>query len=334
MSLYLDGPVPWLFDPDYPDLPALARDAESRTPDMRCGDLAADAELFEQLLRERHMGVATGRVELPSFELPAARTWGDLGELQEQLREQLCDNHFRFYGAPREPTSYGGPPVERRVVGDVLVVRIARLHGTPDDERALAAWAADADRDFEHDRIVVDLRGCIGGNDAYTYEWAGRRMRGAEGWASDDTWVVGGQGLSLWNRGVWRHALHGTGLPEPLAGELEIVHEEDDIPAGDLQWNGRMVVLADGLTRSSGESSAWLLRHGMGAPLVGEPTIGMIEYGNVIPYVLPTSGLAVSLATKRNDFGIPVERRGFPVDVPLDPATPVEDVARRFDQFL
>lgn len=60
----------------------------------------------------------------------------------------------------------------------------------------------------------------------------------------------------------------------------------------------------------------------------------MIEYGNIVQYVLPRSGLVVSLPTKSNDYGFPVERVGFPVDIPLDPATPVEDVVRQFDSFV
>jgi hypothetical protein len=50
--------------------------------------------------------------------------------------------------------------------------------------------------------------------------------------------------------------------------------------------------------------------------------------------VLPESGLAISLATKHNDYGFPIEHVGFPVDAPLDPATPVEDVVRQFDTFV
>ena len=116
--------------------------------------------------------------------------------------------------------------------------------------------------------------------------------------------------------------------------ELELDVETHDLPPGDVPWAGRMLVLVDGRTRSSGESSAWLLRAGLGARLVGEPTFGMIEYGNVVQYALPGSRLVIALPTKSNDFGFPVESVGFPVDVPLDPETPVVDVARRFDTFV
>ena len=60
---------------------------------------------------------------------------------------------------------------------------------------------------------------------------------------------------------------------------------------------------------------------------------GMIEFGNIAPYALP-SGLVIDLPTKSNDYGFPVESVGFPVDVELDPATPVEEVARAFDAFV
>ena len=44
--------------------------------------------------------------------------------------------------------------------------------------------------------------------------------------------------------------------------------------------------------------------------------------------------VGVSLPTKSNDFGFPAGSVGFPVDVPRDPTTPVEDVARDFGSFV
>jgi C-terminal processing protease CtpA/Prc len=95
-----------------------------------------------------------------------------------------------------------------------------------------------------------------------------------------------------------------------------------------------MLVLVDRRTRSSGESSAWALRDGLGARLAGAPTTGMIEYGNIVPYVLPASGLAINLPTKHNDYGFPVESVGFPVDVSLDDGISADEVASRFDAFV
>lgn len=346
MSYYLEGTLPWLLDPASPELAVLAREADARTSSTPCDPdaLSADAPLFVELLRERHFGVATGRVPLPDVALPRAQTWGELAEVRDQLRAALVDEHIRFFGAPRPGRSAEGPAVERRVVDGVLVLQIRRLVGTPDDERMLIAWAASPDDDFAHDRIVVDLRSNSGGNDGHTYQWAERRLREIRGFCTSATWSIRGRPLGFWNAVAWRLALYGPdGVSEAFAAQrhdprpgdaLEVDEQTYDLPAGDAPWAGRMLVLVDRHSRSSGESSAWLLREGLGARLLGEPTHGMIEYGNVVQYVLPRSGLVVSLPTKSNDFGFPVERVGFPVDVPLDPETPVEDVARRFDAFV
>jgi C-terminal processing protease CtpA/Prc len=230
------------------------------------------------------------------------------------------------------------------VIDGVLVLRIRRLVGSPDDERALAAWAANADEDFAHERVVVDLRGNSGGNDGYTYTWVEPRLRAVDGFCTTATWCVQGKPLGYWNAVAWKRALYGRDavssdwlaqLHDPRPDdEIAVLEETYDLPAGDRPWEGRMLVLVDGASRSSGESSAWLLREGLGARLLGEPTFGMIEYGNTVPYPLPRSGLVVSLPTKSNDYGFPVESIGFPVDVPLDPKTPVEDVVRQFDSFV
>jgi C-terminal processing protease CtpA/Prc len=95
-----------------------------------------------------------------------------------------------------------------------------------------------------------------------------------------------------------------------------------------------MLVLVNRGTRSSGESSAWMLRAGLGARLLGGPTAGMIEYGNIVPYVLPESGLVIQLPTKRNNYGFAVESVGFPVDVPLDDNVAAEEVASEFESFV
>jgi C-terminal processing protease CtpA/Prc len=94
-----------------------------------------------------------------------------------------------------------------------------------------------------------------------------------------------------------------------------------------------MLVLVDRNTFSSGESSAWMLQHALGGRLVGGRTGGMIEYGNVVPYLLPASGLHVMLPTKHNDFGQPVEVVGLPVHAELDPRTPLAQVAAQFDDL-
>jgi hypothetical protein len=89
----------------------------------------------------------------------------------------------------------------------------------------------------------------------------------------------------------------------------------------------------DGQTKSSGESAAWMLQHAVRGLLTGARSAGMIEYGNIVPYVLPASGLHIGLTTKHNDYGAAIELAGLPVQTELDPRTPLSTVARAFDRL-
>lgn len=363
MSVYLDPAevgVEWLLDPKSAELRELAREAEARTPESPCAAhaLASDVDELRSVLRERHFAVATGLVDPPEDVLDAwsrrlerrPRTWGEaVTELQFDLRDALRDEHVRLFGAPRwrdgraerdEP----GPAVEEHVVDGVLVLRVRRLIGDRADEELLAQWSADADRHFAFDRIVLDLRGNAGGNDGHTLAWAERRFRHVPHHVRESTWEVRGTPLGNWNYAAWRVARDGADdvPPRILAArheprpddEIALVHTDWPLDAGDRPWDGRMLVLVDRRTRSSGESSAWFLHDGLGARLAGAPTTGMIEYGNITPYVLPRSGLVINLPTKHNDYGMSVESVGFPVDVPLDGGVGADEVAARFGAFV
>lgn len=94
-----------------------------------------------------------------------------------------------------------------------------------------------------------------------------------------------------------------------------------------------MLVITDPAVASAGESATVFLREALGARVVGEPTAGLMLFGNLAPYVLPRSGLVLRLGTTR--FGYPpVEFTGIPVDAPLpDPLLPLDQVAKSFDQL-
>jgi hypothetical protein len=362
-DVYLDASrsgVAWLLDPSSARLAELTREAAARTPDSPCSAaaLAADAEALAGLIRARHFGVANGLVEAPDAVIEAwtaklasgPRTWGEaVTDLQFDLREALGDQHVRVHGAPRWRDGRAeqddpGPPVEETVVDGVLVLRVRRLIGDPADEALLAAWSADADRHFAHDRIVIDFRGNPGGNDGHTFTWAERRFRAVPRHTRESIWRVQGAPLGNWNAYAWRAAELGEAAVPPhlVAGKheprpddhIELHHEDWALEEGDRPWDGRMLVLVDRRTRSSGESSAWLLRDGLGATIGGAPSTGMIEYGNIVPYVLPQSGLALNLPTKHNDYGFAVESVGFPVDVPIDAGTSALEVAARFSELV
>lgn len=373
-SLYL-GPnrsgIGWLLDPASIRLGEVARALNIRTDETPCDPAAVAADLgaLPALVRERHYGIASGLIDPAAADqaerlILAARdrvlaerpeTWGAaLGDLNDELRLCLHDRHVRLLGSRpsriRSDESVAvvdehAPAVETDVHDGVLVVTVRRFWGGPDDDRRLWEWAGRSLEDFRHERIVVDLRGNSGGNDAVTYAWiepvqpAGATLPG-----TSDGWYVGDAPIGMWNSAALIEARDGRdAVPSwhlehrhtPGPDDVIETHQEPDetIVAGSHPWTGRMLVLVDGGTKSSGESSAWALQHLLGARLLGRRTAGMIEYGNVVPYVLPESGLHIALATKHNDFGQPVELVGLPVHGDLDPSTPVSALAGRFDEF-
>jgi hypothetical protein len=358
--------VGWLLDPHSTRLAEIVASVRARThlSPVDPEALVADLQGLPDLIAERHFGVATGRVgaaeprrlvdewsERVVRDRP--RTWGDaVGEAERRLSLALSDNHFRIEGSagwrprPAECAREDpGPAVEVEAISGVLTIRVRRLMGGPDDEAALARWVAGAEAHFRHDRLIVDLRGNPGGNDGHTWSWAEPYLSAdAPAWCRDQGWLIGGSEAGYWNPSVWWGLDSGPDAVPPslLAGrhrprpddELSLSEPDTtDLLPGRTPWNGRMLVICDAATGSSGESSAWLLHRGLGATMIGAPTKGGIEYGNIVRYPLPASGLVISLPTKHNDFGRAVEHVGFPVDRRCDVDITLREVARRFDDL-
>lgn len=374
-SLYLDpahAGVPWLLDPDNPDVVDGLRRAQERRPTDECDATALSADLPDLLvlLRERHFGLATAEIDDPGLddwaaawqdriEAEAPVTWGAaLGTDMLGLRLHLHDGHVQAYGEdlkllaaanPRgnEPTAFDtdGPVLEEHVVDGVLALRIRRFHGTAAEDEILKKWAADHKRHFRFDRIVLDLRGNGGGNDTYCYDWIAGHLPAATTVVPDDKiWMLDGKYLGMWNITIAMAAARGEdavprwlveGRPHPAPNaEITVVSGVDNyMSAGESPWTGRMLVLTDRRTGSSGESVAWMLRVGLGARLAGRPTAGIIRFGIAAPYLLPRSGLALILPTKMNDYPPEVELAGVPVDINLNPVMPLEDVATHFNRI-
>jgi len=364
--------VPWLLDPASSRVAELARALKERTPETPCvaDAVATDLAQLPELLRQRHFGVATGLIGVDKVAeaerlIAAAEsrvrdsqptTWGAaLGDLSDALRITLRDRHVLLLGSVESRiraeeaaanVEDDAPAVETTDVDGVLCIRLRRFWGGAEDDRQLWAWSALSREHFHHQRIIIDLRGNTGGNDAVMWEWMlPAVLPGTKVPGTATGWYVGETPLGIWNSAALIEARDGRdAVPtwhlrnrhRPTPQDELIVRAEDGdeaVPPGDAPWHGRMLVLVDAGTRSSGESSAWMLRHGLRARVIGQPTAGMIEYGNNVPYLFPASGLHIAMPTKRNDFGMPVELVGFPVDANLDPATPIVEVARDFDRL-
>jgi hypothetical protein len=246
----------------------------------------------------------------------------------------------------REAGGGGLPAYEWRRAGDVAVIRIRRLHGTPAERTQLEQLAADYPRHRSAKAIVFDLRGNEGGDDGYVYAWLKQAKRGpwdAHWW---EVYPVGSHhGWRRWNQLVWESIGQGR-VDDPAAvadrekaratwprrpSDLFVHFEPGQIEEhGAHPYTGRIFVLVDRNCGSSGESSAWMLHHALGGLLVGERTAGYKEYGNQRPFILPRTGVAWYFATKRNYFTEPMESLGVPVDFYLSP----EDLARPAEELL
>ncbi|RKG73330.1 hypothetical protein D7W79_25890 [Corallococcus exercitus] len=229
--------------------------------------------------------------------------------------------------------------------GDVGIITIRRFSGPPEAEAGLRQFVADAPKHRKHKLLVFDLRGNSGGDDGYVYQWLDAMVRGT--WfASGEVWMHGAfYPCFEWNSRVQRQAMDGRlDTPEAKA-EREALHAkwpvtpEPSRPVFDsgrveghakTPFTGRIVVLVDRDSASSGESGAYALHQATGAPMVGERTGGFLTYGNAPSFVLPRTGFAWVVPTKRNYFAEPVEGVGHAVQVYLD----AEDLGRPVTELL
>ena len=233
-------------------------------------------------------------------------------------------------------------------IGDTAVVRIRHLYGSTKDLENLSQIPKDFQQHAKFRRIIFDLRGNGGGDDTYVYSWISEAKNG--------TWPSGAETKRIgelypcgdWNMTIIRQVTDYTidtegarkerevqrGSWSPAPNEHEIFSDGLISDTSAHPYSGRIYVLTDRQSKSSGESSAYILRQALGALLVGERTGGMITYGNVRTVVLRRTGISFNVPTKRNWFNEPAEVVGYPVDLYLENnAIPVQDLIPMLDQF-
>jgi hypothetical protein len=235
---------------------------------------------------------------------------------------------------------------EWRAVGDAAVVTVRRLYGSPADETKLRQMAVDYDAYRAKKTIVFDFRGNGGGDDGYVFAWIEKAVRGT--WKAPYVEVkVSGAALPCgdWNGMVTqqieydrvdapdakadRAGFFQKALDELRASPVQVADASDITTRAEHPYAGRVFVLVDRLSGSSGESGPDMLRAALGATIVGERTAGFMEYGNVRPWIMPRTGIAWGMATKRNYYDGPRETVGLPVPVYLAPELlekPVDDL--------
>ncbi|MFM8980020.1 MAG: S41 family peptidase, partial [Planctomycetia bacterium] len=243
-------------------------------------DLLAPLGDLHVTLRDRQGGLHPTVTAQPTPNVDATRLWAVLGE-------------------PRRVGSVGLVALPAEGVGYVAVTS---LMGSEAEHRALQeAWEGLL---ASRRGLLVDLRGCVGGNEQHAWRLAARLVERPLTYARRRVRSGPGRdGFGPWQDAVLR-------------------------PAGGAPFTGPVVVLVGPGCVSSGEALAKMLRERPGTLLVGQPTRG--ASGNPAPVALP-NGLEVSFSRWQDTLadGTPTEGRGVAPHEVVDPRGPGDPTLAR-----
>jgi len=301
----------------------------------------ADARPLPGTLRAARGIDASGLVDLATFSAQSTA---------EAIVARCGGADVRFERR-RSSTTYApsdAPVYAWRLVNDVAVIVVRRLFGPPADLATLRRLADDYPAHAAAKAIVFDFRGNGGGDDSYVHAWIDRAVRGRWRPPYFEIGIVGARKpCGDWNELVAAQLRDGRAdLPDARAARdaywkkaalvtpdsVQSVDLADETASAPSPYRGRVFVLADRTSGSSGESGPEMLRASIGATLVGERTAGYLEYGNIRPWVMPRTGIVWGLASKRNYYPEPCEGVGLAptyylapelVDAPVEKLLPL-----------
>jgi hypothetical protein len=255
-------------------------------------------------------------------------------EPMAKLQRMAPNAHLVIVGAD---TRAGRPPPDEpyswRRVADTAVIRLATFQGfRPEVGARLAQFVADYPRHAECDRILFDLRGNSGGNLTYIHRWIAQAR--ATKWQSYPFVEIYGRvaPCTTWNYTVeWQVRNRTVDSAEAIAERQRLRNEWPSLvdapptrtfdgwrPAdGESPFHGPVYVLVDRYSGSSGERAAIDLQRALGAVLLGEPTVGAMQYTEARRFIFPETGVQCTVPIKRHEFGGEIEGVGWPVDVAL-----------------
>jgi hypothetical protein len=349
------GGCAYCFDPDSDRLRAsFAHVRGGGGEPVRSVDLAADLRVLRELLEAGCASYAE-LLSHPRFDaedffarweanLRAGEGFVDvdMGILApfRVLCELVPNRHLSIFGTGSEGRHLGGrhprhprrPAYEWRVDGGTAIITLRTFRiGDPQTAVSLEQFVGDYDQHRRYPRLRFDLRGNGGGDMRPIRRWLAQAC--AADWHSYPTIeMLGALAPSkAWNRTIDWQLRNGTIDTQAAADERALLaaqwpslaaaprlrrHSGRRPGNGTSPYDGQVQVLVDRHTGSSGELAAYELKRALNATLVGEPTAGAAEYGEVIRYLLPTTGLIVTIPTKRMLLGCPVEGVGLPIDIP------------------
>jgi hypothetical protein len=235
--------------------------------------------------------------------------------------------------APPPPRPLRVPAYAWRSVDDAAVITLRAFSGPATVREQLGRLPADYPEHARHPILLIDLRDNGGGSLEYVDRWIGRAKRGP--WRTYPRQEVVGAlwPCSWWNAVVERQIVEGTVDTPAARAERDAVRA--DWPAhppahpsvldpghregrAERSYTGRVFVLVNRRSGSSGELAAVQLKLALGAVVLGERTAGVMQYGEARRFVLPRTGVVCQVPTKRFFFHEDVEAVGWPVDVYLE----------------
>ncbi len=324
-------PTGWAMDlVGNPELEVAEYQGPAPKAELRSCRLPPDSGAFPGTLRTSLRAVGAGKTE-PIVTVTVrgnrART------LELTCGEERAVLHRR--GELPLPERKALPLYELRSHGELAVIQVRRLSGSPEELHALEQLPLEYDQHRKHGTLVFDFRGNGGGNDGYVFQWLERAKRGAFQMAPSVEIEGALYPCRDWNSLVFSQIAYGqVDAPEAIAAREELrqgwpaapldIHHRVSSGAvtmeADEPYPGKVYALVDRHSASSGESAPAALRAALGATLVGERTAGFLEYGNLQPFVLPETGILFWVPIVRRYYDPPAEQVGLEVDVYLDPA--------------
>ncbi|MCB0880403.1 MAG: hypothetical protein KDC46_15645 [Thermoleophilia bacterium] len=366
----------WVFNDVLDPLPAPDQRGADPEREITGAEAVADLDALESLLVERHIGceidpsIRAGVRE--TIEDHRSKTVGrerltvaalcvDLGR---ELAELFLDGHLkpRLARSPISANADSGPAIEIEQIDDVSIVRVRRLWYTEQADRerleAFATWTVPD----ETTTVVFDFRGCPGGDDSFICNWIERSIiddvpigslvrRTGPGRLIDESNQLTAAAAMIGRHEARRlaaaHPDHFTmidvsrGVGEQLTALSGDATGVDEVPLsligrGPRRIAAKAVALIDRGTGSSAESSTIALRQALGATVIGTPSAGCVDWGNVINYPLPGTGTSWCLPTHTTrGAGGPYDLRGITPDILLDVANvPAIDALRAAEAQL
>jgi hypothetical protein len=252
------------------------------------------------------------------------------------------DRAIELQRRPTVPAPAARPPrvpaYEWREVGDTSVITLRHFALGPAAVRdQLRRLAEDYALHAARPRVLFDLRGNGGGSLEYLTAWIAQARSGE--WQSYARLEIDG---ALWPCSAWnalveqqirdgvvdtaaareeRERLRAAWPPRPPTRTQRLVDPGLRRGRAAHPYGGRVFVLVDRHSGSSGELAAVELKRALGATLIGERTSGAMQYAQVRRLVLPRTGLVCQVATRRFFFGDldgDLESVGWPVDIYLE----------------